>query len=108
MLKTRFDGTEETSMDKALKLAGKKNQVAQSVLYKLLFHTCPYENIYLCMIDRLGLYGDRIELLFIACGYNIANFVNTVNILFKKEVSQDRIIAMKTQEEFDNLVEDYQ
>lgn len=108
MLKTRFDGTEESAMDKAFKLAGKKNQVVQGVLNNFLFYTNPMENLYLGMIDQLGLYGNRLELLYNSCHCNIANFVDTVGILYKKEIPQDRIIAMKTQEEFDILVKECQ
>ncbi len=107
MLKTRLNGT-ETAMDKAIKLAGKKNPIAQGILNKALVYSNPMENIYMGMIDQLGLYGRRIEFLYKACESDIDKFLDAVNTFHEKAVSQDRIIAMKTQEEFDVLVKEYQ
>ena len=36
MVKTRFDGSEKTVIEKVLKLAGKRNKVAQTVLIEML------------------------------------------------------------------------
>ncbi len=107
-MRSRFDGTEETVMDKALKLAG-KNPVAQGILNKVIFCAGPSnDNMYMIMLDELGLYSSRIELLFISCGKNLANFLDTVSTLYFKRECQDKIIAMKTQEEFDILVKECQ
>lgn len=108
MLRTRFDGTEKTAIDKAINLAGNKNIIAQGILNKILFYSNNMGDIYMGIIDNLGLYGNRIELLFKSCNSDIANFIDTISTLYEKEVSQDRIIAMKTQEEFDILVKECQ
>ena len=104
-MRTRFDGTEKTVVDQALKLAG-KNPAAQGILNKVLFHTGSLGNMYMSIFDQLGLYGNRIELLFISCDRKIDTLVDTVYTLYKKGVCQDRIIAMKTQNEFDILVKE--
>ncbi|MCR5185542.1 MAG: hypothetical protein K6D97_00285 [Clostridia bacterium] len=106
--RSRFDGTEETNLERAAKLSGTKNSVAQSVLHKMLLWADGLEYIYLSKIDQLGLYGDRIEMLFVACERDLDLFMNTVDSLYDKfsnqMISQDQIIKMKTQEDFDKLV----
>ena len=106
--RSRFNGTEETNLDRAVKLAGTKNPLAQSVLNKLLFWAGDLSYIYLNKIDQLGLYGNRIEMLYVACERDLDEFMNAVNSLYdklsNKMISQDQIISMKTQEDFDKLV----
>jgi len=106
--RSRFNGFEETNLERAVKLAGTKNPVAQSVLHKLLFWAGDLSYIYLNKIDQLGLYGNRIEMLIVACEWDLDLFINTVDSLYdklsNKMISQDQIIRMKTQEDFDKLV----
>ena len=106
--RSRFDGTEETNLERVAKLAGTKNPVAQGVLHKMLILVGGLEYIYLSKIDQLGIYGDRIEMLFVACERDLDLFIDTVDSLYdklsNKMISQDQIIKMKTQEEFDKLV----
>lgn len=90
-------------MERAIKLAG-KNPVSQSILNRVILYTAPMENIYMSYMDQLGLYSKRIELLYIACERDLDKFLDTVSILYDKAVSQDIIVSMKTQEEFNALV----
>ena len=105
MAKSRFNGT-ETDVDKAFKLAGSKYPISQGILMKLLLYTSPLGNMYMNMIDQLGLYGNRIEMLFVSCDRNMDKFIDTLQALSKQGVCQDRIISMKTQEDFNILVKE--
>ena len=108
MLKTRFDGTEETSMDKAFKLAGEKSEEAQKIIIDVLLSERECENSNMGRIDQLGLYDERIVLMFKACNSCIADFIDTIHNLYSKQVPQERILSMKTQQEFIDLVKEFQ
>lgn len=103
MLKSRFDGTEKNAIEKVDKLAGGRNPVAKGILNKLLFYTEPLENMYIDIIDQLGLYGNRIEMLYEMSGSDIADFVDAISYLYDKGVPQDKIIAIKLAEEMEKL-----
>lgn len=108
MVKTRFDGSEKTVIEKVPKLAGKRNKVAQTVLIEMLGdNTSSLSHKYLGMVDKIGLYGKRIELLYISCGKDVEKFFDTVSTLYYEGVERSKIISMKTQEDFDALVKEY-
>ena len=63
-------------------------------------HLCeldaPLSHKYLGMVDKIGLYGKRIELLYISCGKDVEKFFDTVSTLYYEGVERSKIISMKT------------
>ena len=104
MTKSRFSGYEVNALDKANKLAGTKYPAAYGILTKACFITNPLEDMYMDMADDIGLYGYRIEMLYQACGCRIDKFTEAVSRIYRKgKFSQEYILSLKTQEEFNRV-----
>ena len=109
---TKNDGTKSGIFNQILKIVGKKNPLAQSILHRICFKLDSDTAIYfLGMVDELGLYEDRMWLLFTACGQKLYSAYFAIRQLWELMQSgaftQNDIILLKTKEDFDNLVELY-
>ena len=102
----RLDKTEKNSFEKACKLAG-NNPVARSILMTILDYTSPMQDATMEFINDVGVYDERIPLLFWACDCNPYNFEQAVRCFFRFKVDVDKIMQIKTKHEFTELVEKY-
>jgi len=72
----------------------------------MLLHVGTLDSMFIDILDKTGLYGNRIEFLFMSCKKDIDIFTEKIEKIYysKDTVSQEKILAMKTQDEFDILV----
>ena len=73
MIKSRLDRY-YTISDTVLKLAGYRNLYAQDVLEHLVSYVSPMENFYMKLIDKIGLYDNRIYFLYDTVFHNLILF----------------------------------
>ena len=110
-LVSRISGEEKDAFEMASKLT-KYNFQAQLYLRILIKENKDWADEYMLLLDKLGLYDGRINLLFKACNCDYSKFYKAIDKLeeinhsFIEDLIQARILEMQSQEEYDLLVKE--
>lgn len=110
MAKTRFDGSEMSVFQMMEKIAKSgKNDYSASIIGKCIMGLGKYGQSWLRMIDKLGLWNDRVYMLYQAVGHpTYLRFADIVISMYDRmhdgEFTQDDIIKCKSVEDFVTLL----
>lgn len=106
-MKSRFDGTEWNPVQMIYKIAEPgKHDYSTSILSKCLMSLGPYDGeIFIRIIDHLGLWNNRVYMLYRAAGCkNYDEFaklaIDLHEDLITEKFTQDDIIKCKSEEDF--------
>lgn len=106
-MKSRFDGTERSPVQMIYKIAEPgKHDYSTSILSKCLMGFGPYDGeIFIRIIDRLGLWNNRVYMLYRAAGCKTYEAFAELAIdlhanLRTEKFTQDDIIKCKSEEDF--------
>lgn len=108
--KTRFDGSEMSVFQMMEKIAKSgKNDYSASIIGKCIMGLGEYDQPWLRMIDKLGLWNDRVYMLYQAVGcHSYLRFTEIVISMHDRmnngEFTQDDIIKCKSVEDFEKLL----
>lgn len=109
--KTRLDGSEMSAFQMMEKIAKSgKNDYSASILGKFVIGLGEeYAQLWLRMIDKLGLWNDRVYMLYQAVGcHSYLRFTEIVISMHDRmnngEFTQDDIIKCKSVEDFEKLL----
>ena len=108
--KTRLDGSEMSAFQMMEKIAKSgKNDYSASILGKCIMGLGEYAQPWLRMIDKLGLWNDRVYMLYQAIKPpKYTRFAEIVISMYERmndgEFTQDDIIKCKSSEDFEKLL----
>ena len=108
--KTRFDGSEMSAFQMMEKIAKSgKNDHSASIIGKCVMGLGEDARPWLRMIDKLGLWNDRIYMLYQAVEHpTYPRFAEIVISMYERmydgEFTQDDIIKCKSVEDFEKLL----
>lgn len=112
MERTRFNGTEEDMKEMILKLVGKDNLLSEGIFFKICYNAgLEVSNSFLQAADHACLYNERMYFFHQACGNSYAKTMDAVfileNMMRAGKVTQENILEMKSQAQFDGFVKAY-
>lgn len=103
---SRLDKTEKDSYEKACKLAG-KDPLARNIILSILDFATPMDDFVMEFINDVGVYDNKIPLLYWACDSNPYNFIQSINCLSILKIPREEIAPIKTKQQFVNLLIKY-
>lgn len=102
----RLDKTEKDSYEKACKLAG-KDPLARNIILTIRDYATPMDDFVMEFINDVGIYDNKIPLLFWACDSNPYDFIQKVTSFRSSKVPREEIAKIKTKQDFLNLISKY-